>query len=253
MTDSKKKTSNPTQLHTIMQGKGGVGKTFVASLICQNYQERNKSYTALDLDPVNRSLTAIKGLNAKPWDIAKANDVGTIDPVRFDELIEMLIESKDDVILDTGSTSFLPFSKYMVEQDVTTLLAANGVETNIHCVVRGGSSLLESINGLNGICQNYDAKSSKVFVWLNEVEGEIVMEGKQFEDMGVYINNVERIEAVLRIPQQTNELYQKDMTEMLKSNLTFAEAISSNTTRIMSKQRLQQLSEYFNSSMVASF
>jgi len=251
---SDKKSEPPLkQCHTIMQGKGGAGKSFVASLICQHYQLSKMAYQAIDLDPVNRTLTAFKGVRAKPWDVMAEGKNLKIDPRRFDLLVEEIIASETDVIIDTGSTSFIPFNEYLIEQDITNLLLASGVETVIHCVLRGSSSLVDTINGLNSLCANHSEDSTRIHVWLNEADGPIAKDGKEFEEMKVFKKWTERIEGVIRIPEQTNELYAGDLKEMLGNNLTFQESINSSNTRIVAKQRLRQMQDEMQSQMASCF
>ncbi len=228
-------------LHLVMQGKGGAGKSFVASLLCQYYQDKNSEYQAVDLDPINRSLAAIGGLNTEIWSIMKEDGNLTVDPERFDELIEYIVTQKCDVIVDNGSTSFLPFNNYLIQQDITDLLKENGVDTSIHCVIRGGASLRDCIQGLNQLCEYHSPESTTIYAWLNEVEGAIEAKGKTFEQMTVYKNWHERIRGIITLPEQKNELYQKDVARMLKNSMTFDSAIASKETRLVSKKRLGEL------------
>ena len=40
-------------IHFILQGKGGVGKSYVASLLTQYLQDKKKPVVGFDLDPTN--------------------------------------------------------------------------------------------------------------------------------------------------------------------------------------------------------
>ncbi len=232
-------------LHLIMQGKGGAGKSFTASLLCQFYQEKKRSYCAIDLDPVNRTLAAINGLDAEIWEIMKKGGNSTVDHEKFDELIEYIVSTETDIIIDTGSTSFMPFNNYLIQQEITDLLLENGFKTSIHCVIRGGASLKDCMQGLYSLCEQHSEESTSIYVWLNEVEGKIEAKGKTFEEMSVYTKWRERIEGIITIPEQDNELYQKDITKMMKNSLTFDSAISSKEFGLVSKNRLKQLKKYY--------
>lgn len=232
------------RIHLVAQGKGGAGKTFVASLLCQNFIRSNTAYKAFDLDPVNRSLTAISGLNVESWKVLQTN--ADIDPVKFDELVEVIYQTDKDIILDLGATSFLPFNSYLVQNRIFELLRTSGnIKVIIHCVIRGGSSLIECLNGLKKLCTYYSADDTHIVVWLNEVEGEISRDGKTFEEMKIYNDIKNRIARIVIIPEMKDYLHRHDMIEILKRNQMFDSAISSAKTGIVSKMRIQNLKKTF--------
>jgi CO dehydrogenase nickel-insertion accessory protein CooC1 len=53
----------------VLQGKGGVGKTYIASLIAQYLRDKGEPVACLDTDPVNASFARIPALAAKPIDL----------------------------------------------------------------------------------------------------------------------------------------------------------------------------------------
>ena len=232
----------PRKLHIVNQGKGGAGKTFVASLLCQAYLDKAIPYLAFDLDPVNRSLAAIKGLNAEPWEVLDGGGSPDVNPEKFDLLVEEIINAKSDVILDLGATGFIPFNNYLETNKVLELLRKNAnIETTIHCVVRGGSSLLECLSGMKKICENYSEKDASIYIWLNGVEGEIEFDGKTFTQMQAYESVQSRIAQIVTINEEPSKLQRNDITSMLSKHLTFKEAIDSNHTLFVAKWRLGML------------
>ncbi|MBB4268183.1 CO dehydrogenase nickel-insertion accessory protein CooC1, partial [Roseospira visakhapatnamensis] len=42
-------------IHMTLQGKGGVGKSFIASLLAQHFLARGQAPICLDTDPVNQT------------------------------------------------------------------------------------------------------------------------------------------------------------------------------------------------------
>ena len=75
--------------HFILQGKGGVGKTTVASFIAQYLKDRlQKEYLAIDTDQVNASFASFKALNVESLNIMENNQ---ILPRGWDTLIEKII------------------------------------------------------------------------------------------------------------------------------------------------------------------
>ena len=65
------------QVHFIMQGKGGVGKTLISTILTQYLLSIDKKVLCLDTDPVNKSFTRFKSLNVDSIPLLK-ND--SIDP-----------------------------------------------------------------------------------------------------------------------------------------------------------------------------
>ena len=49
-------TSAPATVHFVLQGKGGVGKSFVASILGQYFQVRGRDVRCFDTDPVNQTF-----------------------------------------------------------------------------------------------------------------------------------------------------------------------------------------------------
>ena len=51
-------------LHFVLNAKGGIGKSFISSLLCQYLLFKNESILAIDTDPNNTTLYNIKALKA---------------------------------------------------------------------------------------------------------------------------------------------------------------------------------------------
>src|SRR5207245_11588286 len=75
-------------IHMSLQGKGGVGKSLVASILAQYLQSGNQKIECIDTDPVNRTLSQYKAVNASRLELLRN---GNIDPRGFDALIERLL------------------------------------------------------------------------------------------------------------------------------------------------------------------
>jgi CO dehydrogenase nickel-insertion accessory protein CooC1 len=63
-------------IHLVLQGKGGVGKTVIASFLAEFLSTRTKRVCTIDGDPVNRSLGQYKALAADKLDLV--NDDGLV-------------------------------------------------------------------------------------------------------------------------------------------------------------------------------
>ena len=79
-------------IHFIVQGKGGVGKSFIASLLAQFFS-KNKQVLCFDTDPVNQTFSRYKALNVKTIDILDEHN--NIDSGKFDVLMNTLLSDED--------------------------------------------------------------------------------------------------------------------------------------------------------------
>ena len=67
----------------ILQGKGGVGKSYIASLLAQHYRARNLTPICIDTDPVNQTFS---GYRAYGVDLIRLTDSSNdINPRAFDD------------------------------------------------------------------------------------------------------------------------------------------------------------------------
>src|SRR5215467_9167204 len=90
-------------IHMSLQGKGGVGKSFIASLLAQYFVSRGRSVTCIDTDPVNRTLSQYKGLNVECLKLLR--DDG-IDGRGFDTLMETILTGEGIFVIDNGASTF---------------------------------------------------------------------------------------------------------------------------------------------------
>jgi hypothetical protein len=222
-------------IHIILQGKGGVGKSLVASLLAQYKIKKGETPLCIDTDPVNTTFKGYKALNVKHLDIMEEDE---INPRKFDDLIELIASSKNDVIIDNGASSFVPLSHYLLSNEVPALLSDLGHNLIIHTVVTGGQGLLDTLNGFSRLINSF--KGSPFYVWLNPFAGSISSkDGASFEEMKVYKDNAEKITAIITLPELKKETYGKDFENMLSLRITFDEAIEREGIFIMEKQRLK--------------
>lgn len=237
-------------VHMTMQHKGGVTKSFCANCITQYYMSRGLPIRAIDADPSNKSLAAYKALSVVALDIMNANN--NVDSRKFDDLIESIITTECDFVVDNGATNFLPFMAYLVSNRVAEILSDSGRELVLHVPIVGGEAMMETMLGFRDIASNVGDKA-KIVVWLNEaVKGVIQPGGKDFEETQVYQDHKGQIAGLIRVPQHSSELFAQDMDELLTKKLTFAEAIEGPNFRLMAKQRLKQMQrEIFDQISVA--
>ena len=91
-------------IHLSLQGKGGVGKSFLALMIAMYYQEKNIPLSIFDTDPINSTVYSFRSLKAQKFEIMNKDN---IDKRSFDKLFSTAIESENDVLIDIGSNGFI--------------------------------------------------------------------------------------------------------------------------------------------------
>lgn len=231
------------KIHLVLQGKGGVGKSVIAALIAQYKASKGQLPLCIDTDPVNATFEGYKSLNVSRLNILVDDEINTR---KFDELIELIATSENDIIIDNGASSFVPLSHYLISNEVPALLQEMGHEMVIHTVIAGSQSLLDTINGFSQLATQFPAEALFV-VWLNPYWGAIEHGGKRFEQMKAYTNNKDRVTAIVELPKLKEETYGKDFSDMLENRKTFDEALNDENLSIMSRQRIKIVkSQIFN-------
>ncbi|MFZ2316077.1 MAG: conjugal transfer protein TraL [Gammaproteobacteria bacterium] len=228
---------NSHQVHFTLQGKGGVGKSYVSSLLIQYIQSRRQLVTVVDTDPVNATLSGYKSFNTQRLELMEN---GVLIERNFDKLIEQVIEQNTNFVIDNGASSFIPLSSYITENDAINLILESGKEVIIHTVITGGQALRDTLNGFASLVEQMP-DNAKLVIWLNEFFGYIEAEGKIFEEMKIYQNNKDRVYGIVRIARHTASTFGEDVKLMLDKKLSFEEINQSPEFGIMSKSRLMKV------------
>lgn len=223
-----------------LQGKGGVGKSYVSALIAQYKQAQGHAVTCVDTDPVNSSFSQYQPFAARRLDLM---DGSRVNERQFDTLMEWLFTEEGDFIVDNGASCFIPLSTYLIENQAIHLLAEADRQVVVHCVITGGQAMLDTLTGLNRLGEQLPPQTG-VIVWLNEFFGDIVNDGRGFEEMKAYKAHRQRIRGLVRLPRQNSDTFGKDVELMLNSKLTFDEAITSDAFQLMAKQRLKMVKRH---------
>lgn len=222
------------KIHMVLQGKGGVGKSMVASVIAQYLTTPEGLPLCIDTDPVNATFTGYEALDVKRLNIMEGKK---IDPRKFDAMIEMVAEENRDIVIDNGASTFVPLSNYLITNQVPALLQEMGHEIVVHTVITGGQALLDTISGFSQLLGQYPEECQFV-AWLNPYWGPIEHEGKKFEQMKAYTTNKGRLTAIIEVPALEDDA-RVDFSEMLQARRTFEEVLNSKEVSIMSRQRLK--------------
>jgi hypothetical protein len=223
--------------HFIMQGKGGVGKSLVASLLFQYIQKRGYFVYGCDTDPVNASFAAYKSFGVKILDIMEGEDIA---PGHFDKLMENIINLPEEahLVVDIGASCFVALCSYLKKNAALDFLMQKGHEVTIHTVITGGQSLVETLNNLRSLARHfYDVP---LMVWLNPYFGDITLDGEKFENFKVYQEVAASVDAVIEMPK-LSKLFEEDFINMLTRHSTFEESVKDPKLHIMVRQRLSMI------------
>ena len=224
-------------IHFLQQGKGGVGKSVVASFLVQALRQLGKTVTPFDTDPVNASLASYEDFNAVRIDIVKD---GVVDTSAFDELLDGIYALPQDAhaVVDNGASSFLALNNYFREINMLRALESRGDTVYFHCVIMGGESLTHTLAGLSALATGFP--TTPIVIWLNPHDGPIRLGNLRFEEFKIYQEHSEHFHAVLQLPTANQDTLGRDLRELIGRHQTFEKALVSDDLRIATRLRLKQ-------------
>lgn len=230
-------TSNhPATIHLTLQGKGGVGKSLVASILAQYFRHHGKEIHCVDSDPVNQTFSQYAELEAEHLALMRN---GRIDSGGFDVLIDRVLREDGIFIVDNGASTFVPLWSYMLENNVLEILATGGRKLYVHTVVTGGQALGDTLKGFKSLAESTAERN--IVVWLNEYFGVIERDGKTFTDMLAYQESESKVCGMIRIVKRNQDTFGRDVEEVIARKKSFEDAIRNGTASVMSKQRLKMV------------
>lgn len=211
-------------IHFIQQGKGGVGKSVIASFLYQVLTHLGKDVVAFDTDPVNATLKGYKEFTVTQVDIVRQ---GQVDARAFDELLEGLYSLPDasHAVVDNGASSFLALGNYMKDIGLIQLLEECGHRVFFHSVVTGRQAIGDTITGLKVLADGFT--TTPIVVWLNPFFGEIRLDGKGFEEFKIYQEYANQFYAIIQLPNVNKDTLGKDLEELFAKRQGFQSAIAS--------------------------
>lgn len=218
---------NKNTVHIVLQGKGGVGKSLVASFLVQYLQQKHRldecgPVLCIDTDPVNRTLSRYQDFAAIQIDLL--NDAQSVDTRRFDDLVDLNIEHDGPAVVDNGASTFIAFTAYLAENDAFGILKQHGSDVTIHVVITGGQALDDTIGGLLHVLAT---QTVPVVVWQNNYFGEVAKDGLPFAESAIYKNSAGKIIGLINLERGTHDTFGKDIAVMVQNHITFERALAS--------------------------
>ncbi|WP_231408703.1 AAA family ATPase [Ralstonia solanacearum] len=226
-------------VHMILQGKGGVGKSLTAVLVAQYLKSIGANVLCADTDPVNATFTQYKSLDVTHVDIAKN---GTVLQTGFDPLMEAVLSSEADFVIDNGAATFLPLTKYLANNDIYKIFEEAGKKVFIHTVMTGGQAKTDTYNGF---CELVGKTSgnAKIVVWENEFWGPVEYNGHTIESTKPYreAERADRIAGRVRIEDHSHDdAMVTAISAMTSAHLTLVDVNASPEFNFLVKNRLSK-------------
>lgn len=225
-------------VHFVLMGKGGVGKSLIAVTLAQYLRDTGRVLKCVDLDPTSPTFKQFSGLGVEHINIADGKS--NIDPTQFDVLMENILASDTDWVIDTGAPTFLPLVNYLAENEVFPFLVASGRRVVIHSPLVGGVAMSETVNGLQAILKMSDCP---VVVWENEYFGPVEMNGKRFTQTSGYEQFKSRVLGRVLLEKKNHKTADADLRSMHARRLTWDEALNDNGFMTMQRNRLKIMRE----------
>lgn len=216
-------------VNLVLAGKGGAGKTTVASMLATAFRQDGRPVVCIDTDTINMSLAGIPSLGAET--VKLINEDGEVDVETLNETVSRAISEKADFVIDTGAESFLTLSEYFVNGGVFEIISESGRYPIVHSVIAGGSALAQSVDTALQTVSTMPPCVQNV-LWLNRVP-------KNVRATGAVKALSEMFSAVFIVPE-FDRLARPIFHRMLERNMTFDDAAKSDDFDVISKLWLER-------------
>lgn len=227
-------------VHMILQGKGGVGKSLTAVLLAQYLKSKGGDVICVDTDPVNATFTQYGTLNVAHVEIAEG---GNVIQRKFDPLMELIIATDAEVVLDNGAATFMPLTRYLGENDIFKIISESGKQVFIHTVLTGGQAKTDTYNGFATLLNTVN-DFAKVVVWQNEFWGKVEYEGHPVTSSKLYkdAEKAKKIAGLVRIVDRSqSDTFVGDMKQMTENHMTLEDVMGSTDFSFLAKNRLKKV------------
>jgi hypothetical protein len=232
----KLQATNTTQIHDVhlvLAPKGGVGKSFIASLLAQFSIDRGQKMRVLDLDQSNATVAGFKALGGQPIDLLSD---GGFDTDKMDAVMDILVGEPGPFIMDVGASVFQDTWRYFTKYDISRGLEEQNRRLVYHVVLCGGTETVHGLSGFDAIAEASHGR--QMVVWVNPFRGPVELDGTDFLSMSVYRKHESKVLAVVILPV-TDRATMNDLSAIGKLNLVLDEAKGEPSIFFPSKQRLR--------------
>lgn len=221
-------------IHFVLQGKGGIGKSFCATMLAQYLDERFPgSVQCLDTDQENTTFSHYKALSVQHVNVM--NSDRTINRKRFDSMMETLFATSDNIVVDNGANTFSPLMAYLVENEVIPILQDAGKTPYVHTIVGGGDVLHDTSSGFISVAR---ALACPLIVWLNEHFGSTA----SFQESEAFLAHSQRVRGIVLLKARNSDTFGDDIKRMNTARVTVKEVMEDPSFTVMEKQRIKMVS-----------
>jgi hypothetical protein len=226
-------------VHFVLQAKGGIGKSFISTLLAQHVINETGTVRCFDTDQENTTFAHYSALSVRHIPLADQSRV--INPKRFDSLMEMLLTEDGNFVVDTGANTFSNLLAYMVENEAFPMLRDARKTPYVHTIVGGGDMLADTANGFYAIAQK--VSGARIVLWFNEHFGDIkTAEGKPFMETQAYKLSADRLIGIVTLFRRNPLTFGEDIRKLNTKRHTIMQALASPEYTLMEKQRLKTFS-----------
>lgn len=227
-----------SNVHFIMQTKGGIGKSWVSALLAQYLKSKKRKLVCADTDPKTPTFVNFKSLNVAYVEVFEN---GKIKQAKFDPLVESMLEKDYDFVIDTGGNTFIDLKNYLLDNSTFNTLHESGKKVFIHCPLTGGQAFDKTIEGFSELL---DIKSNffKIVVWENEYWGPVESDGVSVLESDLYLNAVDagKVLGSVKIKDRSqSDSYVDDIKKMTTNSFTLDDVQSSKEFNLMAKMRMK--------------
>jgi hypothetical protein len=217
-----------------LQGKGGVGKSYLTSAAAQWLIAREQSVICVDTDTLNPTLLQYKPLNAEHIQLSVDH---VVDPRAIDRLIAIIHGAGDGyVVVDVGSNGFETVMAYQIENNLFDMLADMGHEIVVQTVIAGGADTEETLKGATALLASTEVP---MVLWLNEHLGPLEYKGAAIADLKFIKDAKARLLGMVVMRARTRQTFGRDVEDMLRQRITFDDAIK--TFDLMPAHRIKKV------------
>ncbi len=119
------------KVHFILNAKGGVGKSMVAFILAQYYRHRQLPVMCFDADATTATLSSFAALKVKRIELLQGT---MIDDRGFDQVMEPIMTQQSNFVIDTGTSTYVAITNYLMENDVHNQIRAVGKQVVVHVI-----------------------------------------------------------------------------------------------------------------------
>lgn len=228
-------------INFILQGKGGVGKSFTTAILAQYFiDEKNMDNVVVgDTDPVNTTTVKVKRLNA---DLIQITENSKVVQSKFDPMFEsMLTNGQNTFVIDNGASTFLPLIQYFNDNCIMDMFNEVEQEVYIHTIIVGGQAQADTIEGFEDLVKLVKGTKVKILVWINEFQGVPALENIPLIKTKFIEKNKDVIAGVVVIQDRKSDAFASDIKNLTEKSLTLKEALESECFGLMAKSRLKRV------------